>query len=120
MSDLKMGPQLQKPQIVNVTDRALAKIRRLLEANKDAFAIRVSVRSGGCSGLSYAIEYASSFGIFDEKLLIEDVTILIDKKAVLYILGSTMDYVEEQFKSGFIFFNPKERVKCGCGKSFSV
>jgi iron-sulfur cluster assembly protein len=121
MSDTNASSQTKKLPIINITDSALSKIKLLLEAKKEeVFAIRVSVRSGGCSGLSYVIEYASSFGIFDEKVVIDDITVLIDKKAVLYLLGSTMDYMEEQFKSGFVFLNPKERMKCGCGKSFNV
>jgi iron-sulfur cluster assembly accessory protein len=113
-------PALQKPSIINVTDEAVKQARLLLSAKQDAYGIRVGVKSGGCSGLSYLIEYASTLGTFDEQVVVEDVKILIDKKAVLYLIGSTMDYVEEKFKSGFVFVNPKEKMKCGCGKSFSV
>ncbi len=110
----------QKPNIITITEGALNQARLLLSAKKDACGIRVGVRSGGCSGLSYLIEYANTPGIFDEEVLVEDVRILIDKKAILYLIGTTMDYIEEKFKSGFVFVNPKEKMKCGCGKSFNV
>ncbi len=111
---------LKKNNIITITDGALNQAKLLLSAKKDAYGIRVGVRSGGCSGLSYLIEYANTPGIFDEQVLVDDVRILIDKKAVLYIIGTTMDYVEEKFKSGFVFVNPKEKMRCGCGKSFNV
>jgi iron-sulfur cluster assembly protein len=109
-----------KPDIITMTDAALNQVRGLLNKQASAYGIRVGVRSGGCSGLSYVIEYANMPSAFDEIVSVEDIKILIDKKAILYLLGSTMDYFEEQFKSGFVFINPKEKAKCGCGKSFNV
>lgn len=108
-------------QILKVTDRALEKLKSLLSAQEGAYGIRIGVKSGGCSGLSYVIDYARSVpGNFDEVLSFDGLTILIDKKAVLFITGTEMDYVEEQFSSSFTFSNPLEKARCGCGKSFNV
>jgi len=107
--------------IITITDKAASQVQTLLEKRgKESFGIRVGVKSGGCSGLSYAIEYADDKGKFDEVVEDKGVRVLIDPKAMMYLLGSEMDYKEEQFKSGFTFANPNEKGKCGCGKSFSA
>lgn len=106
---------------MSLTDKAAAQIKILLaQRGKESFGIRIGVKSGGCSGFKYFIEYADEKKQFDEILQDKGVTILIDPKALLYLLGTNMDYIEEQFKSGFTFTNPNEKAKCGCGSSFSV
>lgn len=108
-------------QIMSVTDKALAEVRALLGKRSEAsLGIRVGVKSGGCSGLKYFVEYAYSKNKYDEVIEMDDVTILIDPKALMYLLGTEMDYIDEEFKSGFVFVNPNEKSKCGCGSSFSV
>jgi iron-sulfur cluster assembly protein len=87
---------------------------------KASIGIRVKVKQGGCSGWSYAIEYADTQEKFDEVIECDGVRVLIDPKAMMYIIGSEMDYSSDTFKSGFVFRNPNETSKCGCGKSFSV
>ena len=107
--------------ILSVTDKAADRIKFLLsKRDKESFGIRVNVKSGGCSGLSYKIEYADSKNQFEELVSEKGVNILIDPKAIMYLIGSEMDFVEEKFKSGFVFKNPNEKGKCGCGESFSV
>lgn len=107
--------------MISVTDLAVEKIKTLLaKRGKPSLGIRVGVKSGGCSGLAYYIEYADSKNPYDEMIKDKNVTILIDPKALIYLIGSQMDYSESQFKSGFIFTNPNEKAKCGCGKSFNV
>lgn len=107
--------------IISITENAVAQIKLLLaKRQKPSLGIRIGVKSGGCSGLSYYVEYADNKNQFDEVVENKDVTILIDPKALMYLIGSEMDYHQGQFKSGFTFTNPNEKGQCGCGKSFSV
>src|SRR5690348_16021379 len=104
-----------KKQLMFLTDRAFWQVKELLAIRgKPSVGIRVGVKSGGCSGLKYFIEYADEKGKYDEIVQDKDITIFIDPKAIMYLIGSKMDYVEEQFKSGFTFSNPNEKGKCGC------
>ncbi len=106
---------------IKVTERAAARIKDLLgKRGKESFGIRIGVKSGGCSGLSYYVEYANNANRFDETIETMGVRVLIDPKALMYLVGTEMDYLEESFKSGFVFNNPNEKNKCGCGKSFNA
>lgn len=106
---------------LTLTDSAFQRVKLLLASRgKPSVGIRIGIRTKGCSGLSYALEFADEQNPHDEILKIEDITILIDPKAVLFILGTEMDYVEEKMQSGFVFRNPNEKGRCGCGKSFHV
>lgn len=106
---------------ITISDAAKARIHHLLEQRgKPSMGIKVGVRSGGCSGLAYTIEYADDVGPYDEVVKLEDTAIIIDPKAIMYLIGTEMDYIEEQWKSGFVFKNPNEKGRCGCGESFHV
>ena len=106
---------------ITITDAAAAQVQALLDKRgKPSAGIRIGVRSKGCSGLSYTIEYADEINEFDEKMTDKGVTILIDPKATMFILGTEMDYVEEKMQTGFVFRNPNEKGRCGCGESFHV
>lgn len=106
---------------MSISDNALARINALLDKRgKPSAGIKVGVRSRGCSGLSYTIEYADEIGKFDEVVEKGGVKVLIDPKAVMFLIGTEMDYVEEELKAGFIFRNPNEKGRCGCGESFHV
>jgi len=108
-------------KIMTLSDLAIDQIKLLLaKRGKPVFGIRIGVKSGGCSGLSYFIEYADSKNQFDEIVEDKGVTVLVDPKALMYLIGTEMDYAETKFKAGFTFTNPNEKAKCGCGKSFSV
>jgi iron-sulfur cluster assembly protein len=112
---------LARKQALSVTDAAAEHIQTLLaKRGKPSVGVRIGVRSRGCSGLSYTIEYADEKGKFDEVVEDKGVTILVDPKAVMFILGTEMDYVEEKLQSGFTFHNPNEKGRCGCGESFHV
>ncbi|HWD60318.1 MAG TPA: iron-sulfur cluster assembly accessory protein [Stellaceae bacterium] len=112
---------LARPPALLVTDAAAVRIQALLDKRgKPSIGVRVGVRSRGCSGLSYTLEYADEKGRFDEIVEDKGVTVLVDPKAVMFILGTEMDYVEEQLESGFVFRNPNEKGRCGCGESFHV
>ena len=108
-------------QAMMVTDAAAQRIQALLaRRGKPSVGIRVGVRSRGCSGLTYTLEYADEKGKFDEVVQDKGVTILIDPKATMFIIGTEMDYVEDKLQSGFTFRNPNEKGRCGCGESFHV
>jgi len=108
-------------QALSVTEPAAERIRALLaKRGKPSLGIRVGVRSRGCSGLTYTLEYADEKGKFDEVVEANGVTILIDPKATMFILGTEMDFVEDKLQSGFTFRNPNEKGRCGCGESFHV
>ena len=108
-------------QAMTVTDAAAERIQALLaRRGKPSVGIRVGVRSRGCSGLTYTLEYADEKGKFDEIVQAKGVTILIDPKATMFIIGTEMDFVEDKLQSGFTFRNPNEKGRCGCGVSFHV
>jgi iron-sulfur cluster assembly protein len=107
--------------VIKITDDAADQIKCLLEKRgKPSEGIRVKVKPGGCSGLSYHIEYADSIDKFDEVVIDKGVTVVIEPKAVMYLVGTTMDYAREKMKEGFVFVNPNEKGRCGCGESFRV
>ncbi|HEX4111919.1 MAG TPA: iron-sulfur cluster assembly accessory protein [Stellaceae bacterium] len=106
---------------MTITEAAAARIQAMIEKRgKESLGIRVGVRSRGCSGLTYTLEYADEKGKFDEIVKDKGVTILIDPKATMFIIGTEMDYVEDKLQSGFTFRNPNEKGRCGCGESFHV
>ena len=112
---------MARMQALSVTEPAAERIRALLaKRGKPSLGIRVGVRSRGCSGLTYTLEYADEKGKFDEIVEAKGVTILIDPKATMFILGTEMDFVEDKLQSGFTFRNPNEKGRCGCGESFHV
>ena len=115
------------PPPITVTKAAIARVQALLEQRgKPSEGVRVGVRSGGCSGLAYTIEYADEINPYDDVVSVtpegsdEELKILIDPKAIMYLIGTEMDFVEEKMKSGFVFHNPNEKGRCGCGESFNV
>ena len=109
------------PQAIQVTDIAKEQAAKLIAARgKPTAGIRVGVRTRGCSGLSYTIEYADAIKPYDEVVDTGEFKVLIDPKAIMFVLGTTMDYKQDKFKSGFEFVNPNEKGRCGCGESFTV
>lgn len=106
---------------LTLTEAATNRMKVLLaQREKPALGIRIGIRTKGCSGLSYSLEYVEQKDPLDELMEVGGVTILIDPKAVMFIIGTEMDYVEEKMQSGFVFRNPNEKGQCGCGKSFYV
>lgn len=110
-----------KKALFTVTPAALKQVRTLLDKReKPSLGIRVGVRSRGCSGLSYTLEFCDDVNPADEVVEAEDLKIFIDPKAVMFVVGTEMDFVEEKMQSGFVFQNPNEKGRCGCGESFHV
>ena len=111
----------ERPKAIQLTDAAATRVQELIiKRDKKALGIRIGVRQGGCSGLSYTFEYCDEKAPHDEMVEDKGVTVFIDPKAIMYLIGTTMDYVDEKVKSGFVFINPNEKAKCGCGSSFTV
>ena len=107
--------------MMQVTDAAAERVKLLLrQRGNDSAGVRIGVRTAGCSGLSYTLEYADERNAFDEVVEDKGVTILVDPKAVMFLIGTEMDFVEDKLKSGFVFVNPNEKGRCGCGESFTV
>ena len=114
-------PRRPRPQVMTVTPAAAERVKALIEGRgKPTVGIRIGVRSKGCSGMSYTLEFADGQQPMDEVVDTEGVKLLIDPKASLFLIGTVMDYEEEQLKSGFVFKNPNEKGRCGCGESFHV
>ncbi len=107
--------------IIKLSDNAADRIKQIMSsADKTTIGVRVGVKSGGCAGLSYVMEYAKEIKPNEEVIEEKGVKVLIDPKAIIYLLGTEMDYKKEQFSSQFIFKNPNETERCGCGESFKV
>jgi iron-sulfur cluster assembly protein len=110
-----------RPAAITLTPPAVERVKALLDKRgKPSAGIRIGVRTKGCSGLSYTLEYADAKGPADEVVEQDGVTVLIDPKATMFILGTEMDFVEEKLQTGFVFRNPNEKGRCGCGESFHV
>ena len=107
--------------IIKLSDNAASRIKEIISgAQKDTIGVRVSVKSGGCAGMSYIMEYAKDVRPNEEVIEDKGVKVLIDPNAVMYLLGTEMDYKKEKFSSQFVFKNPNETERCGCGESFKI
>ena len=109
------------PPPLTLSDAAAERVKAMIASRgKPTLGVRIGVRTKGCSGLSYTLEFADEKGPFDEEVTDKGVTVLIDPKATMFILGTEMDFVEGKLESGFVFTNPNEKGRCGCGESFHV
>jgi len=108
-------------QIITLSDNAAQRIKEIMSNSKDSsIGVRIGVKSGGCAGMSYIMEYAKSSNSNDEVIEDKGVKVLIDPSAVMYLLGTEMDYKKEELSSTFVFKNPNETERCGCGESFKI
>ena len=111
----------QRPAAVNLTPAAEARIADLMaRAPAGAIGVKLSTPRRGCSGLAYSVDYVTEQQAFDEKIETPGGTFFIDGASVLYLIGSTMDWQEDDFAAGFVFANPNAKGACGCGESFTV
>ena len=107
--------------IIKLSDNAAVRIKEIMSnAEKESIGVRVSVKSGGCAGMSYVMEYAKSINPNDEVIEDKGVKVYVDSAAVMYLLGTEMDYKKEEFSSSFVFNNPNETERSGCGESFKI
>ena len=108
-------------QIISLSDKAANRIKEIMSNAKDnSVGVRIGVKSGGCAGMSYIMEYAKEINPNDEVIEDKGVKVFIDPGAVMYLLGTEMDYKKDDFSSSFTFKNPNETERCGCGESFKI
>jgi iron-sulfur cluster assembly protein len=108
------------PPLMRLSDAAAERLRRLYDSGEHGRLLRISVNTKGCSGLAYDMSWADEPGPGDEVVKDKDLTVLVDRKASLFLIGTTMDYEVKALESGFTFVNPNEKGRCGCGESFHV
>lgn len=107
--------------VMTLTDAAAERVRYLMSSRTEpADGLRIGVRTSGCSGMAYAMEFADAKQPLDEVVEDKGVKIFVDSKALMFLIGTEMDYVEDKLQSGFVFNNPNEKGRCGCGESFHV
>jgi iron-sulfur cluster assembly protein len=110
----------QLPPLMSLTDAAAERLRALYAGSHQGEMLRIALSTKGCSGLSYDMSFVNAAGPGDESVTDRGVTVLVDRKATLFLIGTTMDYEQKTLSSGFIFTNPNEKGRCGCGESFHV
>ena len=108
------------PPLMSVTDTAAERLRKLYASGEQGRLLRIGVNTKGCSGLSYDMTWTEEPGPGDEVVNDKGVTVLVDRKASLFLIGTTMDYEVKALTAGFTFTNPNEKGRCGCGESFHV
>ena len=113
-------PRRALPPLMTVSERAADRLRGLYGKGKAGMLLRIAVSTKGCSGLSYDMSWVDAPGAGDEVVTDQGVTVLVDRKATMFLIGSEMDYEVQNLSSGFTFKNPNEKGRCGCGESFHV
>ena len=114
-------PRRPRPKVVTLSDTAAERVRTIMDrAEKPYAGLRVGVKNGGCAGQEYVLAYAETAGPLDEVVEDKGVRILIDPKAVLFLIGTTIDYETTKLSSKFVFRNPNETDACGCGESVTI
>ena len=111
---------MKKEIAVNITKQAVDKAKELVSLDSSSIGLRIEIKKGGCSGMTYDVTQTKSFNEQDEVIKKDGVTFVIDPSAILFIIGATIDWNEDKFKRGFSFENPNETARCGCGESFSI
>src|ERR1700683_4130941 len=116
-----MATARPRPQVMRLTDAAAERIKAVMsDADRPIAAVRVGVKNGGCAGMSYFMEYAETANPLDEVIEERGVRILVDPKAVLFLLGTEMDYKIDKLSAQFVFNNPHQTAACGCGESVQI
>ena len=120
----KRASRLPTKAAVAMTESAAERIRELLESRRqngeETIAVRIGVKTRGCNGLSYTMNYASEKAKFEEEVEKDGAKIFVEPKALMHVIGTTMDFVEDDLTSEFVFHNPNAEASCGCGESFTV
>jgi iron-sulfur cluster assembly protein len=122
MSTTQSAPKTRRalPPLMSLSEVAAERLARLYEGAQKGMLLRIDVSTKGCSGMSYRMEWVAEPGPGDEVVTDRGLTVLVDRKASLFLIGTTMDYQTKDLSSGFTFVNPNEKGRCGCGESFHV
>ena len=108
-------------QVITLSDNAANRIKEIMSKDQSkSLGVRIGVKSGGCAGMSYNMEYAKKINPNDEVIEDKGVKVFVDSSALMYLLGTEMDYKKDKFSSSFVFKNPNETERCGCGESFKI
>ena len=108
-------------QVITLSDKAAERVKEIMaQAKESIIGVRVGVASGGCAGMSYVMEYVKKANPNDEVIEDKGVKVFVDPRAIIYLVGTEMDYKKEEFSSTFVFKNPNETERCGCGESFKI
>jgi len=118
--DTPARPKRELPPLMRLTDAAAARLRGLYDRGEQGKLLRIGVKTKGCSGLSYDMTWTDAPAPSDEVVKDQGLTVLVDRKASLFLIGTVMDYEVKNLTSGFTFTNPNEKGRCGCGESFHV
>ena len=120
-AELTPRPRRPRPKVVTLSDAAAARVKEIMDrADKPYAGLRVGVKNGGCAGQEYVMEYAEAAGPLDEVVEDRGVRILVEPKAVLFLIGTEVDYETTRLASKFVFRNPNETDACGCGESVTI
>ncbi|MBA3810632.1 MAG: iron-sulfur cluster assembly accessory protein [Caulobacteraceae bacterium] len=120
-AEIQLRPRRPRPQVVTLSDAAAARVREIMDrAEKPYAGLRVGVKNGGCAGQEYVLDYAAAADPGDEVVVDKGVTILIEPKAVLFLIGTEIDYEVTRLASKFVFRNPNQTDACGCGESVTI
>ena len=122
MSTTTTAPRVRRalPALMTLTDAAAERLAGLYTRGEKGKLLRIGVKTKGCSGMSYDMSWVDEPALTDEVVKDKDLTVLVDRKASLFLIGTVMDYEEKNLTSGFTFTNPNEKGRCGCGESFHV
>ena len=108
-------------QVIKLSDKAANRIKEIISiSDNNTVGVRIGVKSGGCAGMEYVLEYAKQINPNDEMIEDKGVKVFIDPSAIIYLIGTEMDFKKEEFSSSFVFKNPNETERCGCGESFKI
>ncbi len=109
-----------RPKIMSLTDAAADRIAEIMARKSDVVALKLGVKKGGCAGMEYTMDWADEIGQFDDVVEDKGVKLVIDPMAIMYLLGTEMDYQADKMSSGFVFNNPNQESACGCGESVNL